>query len=362
MKIKISAIILSLIVMLGTAGVAGAEAINSDICNFAFSDSKNTAVTVKGCLGKEAAKQVINIKLNKNGAEKYSYSAETDYRGGYSLKFDFSESLNDYEVVIEYGEASVKADIKNNEYGDFKINAYRAENGIVCVEGYSSARYAGASVNILLTDKNSPLNLSDLSGLAHIGVCKADKSGHFVYKFTYDGDTDDYRLLVTMKGILPIEVNIAENENIRPRISLGMTDKNGRSAALNGAEYESIKALADTRLSGGVCADLFAAYYDENEALIGVDSRVNFKFDFNDSGIAELSDFLPNIPQNADSVKLMVWENNLLKPLGEAEKLPSEITKKYFYVAPNGSDLNDGSFSKPLATLQGAQNAVRQYK
>ena len=58
----------------------------------------------------------------------------------------------------------------------------------------------------------------------------------------------------------------------------------------------------------------------------------------------------------------MAWKNGAITPMGEAEKIPGEVSKKYFYVSEDGSDLNDGSFEKPFATLTAAKNAVRQYK
>ncbi len=46
-------------------------------------------------------------------------------------------------------------------------------------------------------------------------------------------------------------------------------------------------------------------------------------------------------------------------PENEDTRIPAGKT---FYVSPDGSDDNDGSKEKPLATLDGAKETVRKYK
>lgn len=358
MKKRLSAVLVILSMFMSmTFSVNAAE-----YYNIAFADSRSAAVTVKGCLGKDAANQSIEIQLRKPNGEIISGTAQTDYRGCYSTEFEFSGDINKSDVEVIYNGKNAKAEIKTNEYGNLNVKAYKTPEGIVCVEGYTEAKYAGNSINVLLADKSYEDGLFDFGKLAHIGSCTADKTGHFLYKFTFDGDISSQNLLVKIKGGNWTNVAVRDEAEERSIISLGLTNEKGERAVLGETERISLNALVDSRRSRGTNADLLAAYYDENGSLIGVDAKFKFNFKFSDSGVIYPGDFLPEIPAEAKNVKLMVWEDGSLTPIGATEEYPAKITKKYFYVSPDGNDLNDGSLDKPLATLEGAKNAVRQYK
>lgn len=341
---------------------AGAE----EYYNIAYSDSKNAAVTVKGCLGTDAASKNITINIKRNGTIISSAAAVTDYRGCYETELDFQSDLSSCEVTVGYDSTVKPAEIKNDTASDVNVRAHITQENVICVEGFSAAKNAGDRVNILLVNKSSAAAGNfDLSGGAHIGACTVDKTGHFLYKFTFGGDDiSDYRLLVCAEGGSPREIAIDETQSAHAFISLSLKDDNGNRAALNGSDYTSVKALVDSRRSGKTRANLLAAYYEETGRLIGVDSRVNYDFDFSANGVITVDDFLPEIPKDAQTVKLMVWEDKSLQTYGAYEKYSGSeqaAAEKYFYVAPDGSDFNDGSFTSPLATLAAAKRAVNEY-
>ncbi len=362
MKKKICTLLLTSALTVAAGFPAGAE----EYYNIAYSDSKNAVVTVKGCLGTDAASKNITINIKRNGTVISSAAAVTDYRGCYETEFDFRSDLSSCEVTVGYDSSVKTAEIKDDKASDENVRAHITQDNVICVEGFSEVKNVGDPVNILLVNKSSAaVGNFDLSGGAHIGACTVDKNGHFLYKFTFGGDDiSAYRLLVCTDGGSPREVAIDKTQSEQTFISLSLKDDNGNRATLNGSDYTTVKALVDSRRSGKTKANLYAAYYDEAGRLISVDSHVNYNFDFGKNGVITVDDFLPKIPSDAQTVKLMVWENGSLKPYGTVEAYSdSEQTsaEKYFYVAPDGSDFNDGSFNSPLATLSAAKRAVNEY-
>lgn len=362
MNKKICTLLLTSLLTVAAGFSAGAE----EYYNIAYNDSKNAAVTVKGCLGTDAASKDITINIKRNGTIISSAAAVTDYRGCYETELDFQSDLSSCEVTVGYDSSVKTAEIKHDTASDMNVRAHITPENIICVEGFSAAKNAGDRVNILLVNKSSAaVGNFDLSGGAHIGDCAVDKTGHFLYKFTFGGDDiSSYRLLVCAKGGSPQEITIDETQSARAIISLSLKDDNGNRAALNGSDYTYVKALVDSRRSGKTKANLLAAYYEETGRLIGVTSRFNYNFDFGANGVITVDDFLPEIPSDAQTVKLMVWEDETLEPYGAYEKYSNSEqaeTEKYFYVAPDGSDFNDGNFDSPLATLTAAKCAVNEY-
>lgn len=352
---KISALFLAAVITVGVCLSAGAD----EYYNIAYCSEKSAAVTVKGCLGAAAADKDVKVRIKRNGALVASAESKTDYRGCYETVIDFKSDISSCEVTTEYDSIAVPADIKRSAVSEMDIHAYITPEGIVCVEGFLSAKTAGDTVNILLADKFSAgREMYNPAAGAHIGSCRIDETGHFIYKFTFGGgDISNYRLLLSTKDISPAEIEISETVSAAPTISLGIKNEHGERAA----NYTAVRAIVDSRLSGAAKADLFAAYYDENERLIGVNSKVNYDFDFSDCGVVNVFDLLTDIPKDAEKVRLMAWKGQGFEPLGSAGGYPS-AKKKYFYVAENGSDFNDGSYESPLATLNGAKRAVREYK
>lgn len=236
------------------------------------------------------------------------------------------------------------------------------DSNIIWVEGNVDPEYGGQNVNILLVGKDENLSaISDASKVGHIGFTTVDSSGHYSYKFSFDGASHDYKVLTKIGDfdILSSEIDVTESKILK--IELNLVNKDKTAFVLGDEQYE-IKTFIDNKFSKGKRVDLISAFYGAGDKLIKVETINDFEISFDKNGVFSVENLFSGIPEETEKIMLMVWENGKMKPLGNASEYSYlKNPNKEFYVSPDGSDFNDGSFDKPLKTLIGARNAVRQY-
>lgn len=236
-------------------------------------------------------------------------------------------------------------------------------NKVIRIDGSVDTKFGGQNVNILMVKKDVTLNDNDISKIAHIGFTTVDARGNYSYKFTTDCNLSDYKVLTKVGNSDIISSEISITEESRLNIELNLSNKDKTAFSLSDTSQYELKAFVDNKLGSGKNVDLISAFYEESGRLIKAEIKNNFKIPFDWDGANSVGTVFESIPENTASIRLMVWENDNMKPLGNVSEYNSEKTDtKEFYVSPNGSDLNDGTFERPLKTLNGAKNAIREYR
>ncbi len=239
----------------------------------------------------------------------------------------------------------------------------RAGDKVVRIDGNVDTSYGGKNVNILMVKKNEDLSNNDISKIAHIGFTTVDARGNYTYKFTTDCNLSEYKVLTKIgnSDIISNEISFLEEERLNIELNLSNKDKTAFSLS-DTTQYE-LKTFVDNKFGSGKRVDLVSAFYDVDGRLIKAEFKNNFKIPFEWDGVHSVGTLFTTIPENTSLIKLMVWENGNLKPLGNANEYNSDKKSiKEFFVSPNGNDLNEGTYEKPLKTFNGAKNAVREYK
>lgn len=338
----------------------------SDIYNIAISDGESDAVIVKGCLGEEKAGADIKISVTRKNGTVYSYDLTADSRGCYYHRLNFDKNISDCSVNVICDGEMFPVTLVNDGFSQGTATATKKLGGkVIWVEGKTDPKNAGKTVNILMLPKNAYAEDSLENGnLAHIGYAIVNSDGYYSYKFSFDGDSNNYKLLTKLGNGVIINNEISVIDDAKTEMSLKLRKKSGEAFSLSETSESEVKAFVKNKFSEGKRVSLLTAFYNADNTLLGLNAKPNFEIPFELEGVSFIKELTDSVPVGTEFIKLMIWEKGTLTPMGEASEYNSfeELSEKEFYVSPQGSDFNDGSLEKPFKTLRGAKNAVRLYK
>ncbi len=225
---------------------------------------------------------------------------------------------------------------------------------IICKEqdGYSlrgKCSRSGGEVMLLIVKKDAaePYQNDDVG---YINTAKINKNGEYSVRFAFDKDPEDYRILTKADG-----QDVTEGIFVLERQKELIVD-------VDSAQYgRTVRAKVTT----ASCFSNFRTYmrvagiYDSGGKLIGAKNLGSGNID---AGDVNSDVYYIDVPQDSHKIKIFTFESlKTMLPYADAAELEVENNSAAeLYVAPGGSDSNEGTVDAPLATLEGARKAVRK--
>ncbi len=361
MKNKIKVICIFLIFMT----VCSAFSAFADVGHYAVFDAAAEKITVSGKLDLSFSGSEISAELvsRQGGNVKNSVKTNVNSYGGYTLTMDFNGVSEDYYIKI-FADNSYLAETDIKRTDKTAISAQMStDERIIYVQGYKGAQYGGDDVSILFLKNGTTPDSYTLSDIGHIGYSKTDKDGKYSYKFTFDGNTEEY-CLYTKIGVVVEKPIIGIASGDKYTVDVNIVNSSGSEFDISEDVTGRIKGYIENQYSSEEPLDIIEVFYDENKRMISckTDSSVTMKFDSRE--IFESEALSGKIPKDTAFIKFFVWSGkNKMKPMTDGKVYSSSSGgKRIIFVAPWGNDFNDGSEEAPLATLEGARLKVRHIK
>lgn len=230
---------------------------------------------------------------------------------------------------------TISADIISREDEDYSLR------------GKCSRSDGEVMLLIVKKDAAEPYKNDDVG---YINTAEINKNGEYSINFAFDKDPADYRILTRADG-----QDVTEGIFVLER-------KNELNVDAVSAQYgRTVRAEVTT----ANCFSNFCTYmrvagiYDFDGKLIGVK-----KLGSENIGVGAVNSnvYYIDTPQDAHKIKIFTFESlkTMLPYAGAAELDMENNSAAELYVAPDGSDSNEGTVDAPLATLEGARKAVRK--
>lgn len=221
------------------------------------------------------------------------------------------------------------------------IKSVTSDNGLVSVEGISSAETAIIEVRKQNSNKTEYIALID----------EIDENGEFSYSFNLKNAEGYYTLRLndaaSVQGPYEKDVYIGK-KFMADEINAG-TPKVGSGVAVNANVSNISEEDADVTF--------FAAVYNKENALCAVDSEsVTIKAGKTENAKVNLD--VPAVP-DISRVKIMLWDD-VQSPLAKPKEISVECSE--IYVSQSGSDDNDGSAESPFGSIEYAVSAAKELK
>lgn len=139
----------------------------------------------------------------------------------------------------------------NDGFSQGTATATKKSGGkVIWVEGKTDPKNAGKTVNILMFPKNAYAEDSMENGnLAHIGYAIVNSDGYYSYKFSFDGDSNNYKLLTKLGNGVIINNEISVTDEAETEMTLKLRKKSGEAFSLSVNSESEIKAFVKNKFS-----------------------------------------------------------------------------------------------------------------
>lgn len=221
------------------------------------------------------------------------------------------------------------------------------QNNYYSLRGKCDVENGEVMLLVVKKDAQKPYSSDDVG---YINTASVNKNGDYSIDFKFDKNPDDYKILIKA-GSSDVTEGIFELN--------GTTELTVKSGAERSGNVAELKVKTVNCFSNFYTYLRAAAVYGKDGRLLEVKELGNAVIQGKST---KLESYSIQVSPEAYKVKLFTFSGlDSIKPLSEAsENIIAAEAAEEIYVSPDGSDSNPGTFEAPLASLEGAKNAVRK--